>query len=79
MEFEMKKLFVVMLLLIAACMFVTSCSKEEAADTAVPAAEVSATVDETASEEPQERQESEVFTLSHEEAIESGYYSNFEI
>lgn len=74
----MKKLFVVMLLLIAACMFVTSCSKEEAADTAVPEAEVTATVDETASEEPQERQQSEAF-MSHEEKLASGYYSNFEI
>lgn len=76
----MKKLFVVMLL-IAACLSVTACSKEEAADTAAPEAEteVTATVDETASEEPQERQQNEAFTLSHEEAIESGYYSNFEI
>lgn len=76
----MKKLFVVMLLLIAACMFVTSCSKEETADTAATEAEteVTATVDETASEEPQERQQSEAF-MSHEEKLASGYYSNFEI
>ena len=75
----MKKLFVVMLL-IAACLSVTACSKEESVDTAATEAEteVTATVDEATAEEPQERQQSEAF-MSHEEKLASGYYSNFEI
>lgn len=72
----MKKLFAVMLLIVA-CIFVTSCAKEETPTSVAPGAEAETiTAESAATEEPQQ---SEAYTLSHEEAIESGYYSNFEI